>query len=206
METKFDDICFFLCSYFSTNIYILVKSHSIPKRDDKHPSRHFFMICGSSPLSLPPPPPLHSTDWLVARENFSRRETKDDFWKDFWETGCYLSVLDSMVIVHRNVRCRCIPYHFKLLQMLPRYFQTSNPSTSIGDIQSSWRVKKCRSSFDICTSPIIHLHLPPKLCISIVICFYGDHYNSPQTSKTNAKQSAKQSFVGQWELCKLRLA
>ena len=70
-------------------------------------------------------------------------------------------------------KCRCIPYHFKLLQMLPRYFQTYNPSTSIGEMQSSWRVKKWRSSFDICTSPIIHLHLPPKLCLSIVFCLWG---------------------------------
>ena len=47
--------------------------------------------------TLPPPPPsLHG---LARGEGkLRRRETKDDFWKDFWETGCYLSVLDSMVI------------------------------------------------------------------------------------------------------------
>ena len=50
----------------------------------------------------PPPPPLHG---LARGEGkLRRRETKDDFWKDFWEAGCYLSVRDSMVIVHRNVR------------------------------------------------------------------------------------------------------
>ena len=161
------------------------------------------------PHSPPPPPPPFTS--LIG----SWRGKTSDTWNERWFLKRFLGdwVLSFGTWKYGNRssersfgKCRCIPYHFKLLQMLPRYFQTSNPSTSIGDMQSSWRVKKCRSSFDICTSPIIHLHLPPKLCISIVFCLYGDHYNSPETSKTKAKQPAKRSFVGQWELCKLRLA
>ena len=68
------------------------------------PTRHFYMIYGSSPLSLPPPPPPPLHGLARGEGKLRRRERKDDFWKDFWEAGRYLSVRDSMVIVHRNVR------------------------------------------------------------------------------------------------------
>ena len=125
--------------------------------------------------TLPPPP--RSTPRIG-----SWRGKTSETWNERWFLERFLGdwVLSFGTWQYGNRssersfgKCRCIPYHFKLLQMLPRYFQTYNPSTSIGEMQSSWRVKKWRSSFDICTSPIIHLHLPPKLCLSIVFCLWG---------------------------------